>query len=113
MKNINLRIVSAALLAAIISSLAACGGGAAETPPPADGAADTGAQTETAAETESPDAETDPYEPDSLPSDLDLGGRTVTVLGWNHYEDTPEFYAAELTGDVVNDAFYYRNLGVE
>ena len=113
MKNINLRIISAAILAAMISSLAACGGGAAETPPPADGAADTGAQTETAAETESPDAETDPYEPDSLPSDLDLGGRTVTVLGWNHYEDTPEFYAAELTGDVVNDAFYYRNLGVE
>ena len=113
MKNINIRIVFAAILAAIVSSLAACGGGAAETSPPADGAADTSAQTETAAETESPDAETDPYEPDSLPSDLDLGGRTVTVLGWNHYEDTPEFYAAELTGDVVNDAFYYRNLGVE
>ena len=60
-----------------------------------------------------PGEETDQYEPDSLPSDLDFGGREITVLGWNHYEDTPEFYAAELTGDVVNDAFYYRNLSVE
>ena len=49
---------------------------------------------------------------DKIPDELDFGGETVTILGWNHY-DTVEFDVDEETGEVVNDAYYTRNRRVE
>ena len=45
---------------------------------------------------------------DSLPEDLDFGGRTVT---WFVRGDppSPEYYVEEQTGDIVDDAIFNRN----
>ncbi len=92
------RTISLALLLTLL--LASCGGTTAET--------ETTAQAETAIQ-ETEIIETQPR--DSLPADLDFAGETVTL-----YVDKlcslPEFHS-ELTGDVVEDAVYYRNLTVE
>lgn len=57
-------------------------------------------------------AETEPvYEPDDLPEDLDFGGETVHIFGWER--DVPEFTVEEETGDTVNDAIFQRNRTVE
>lgn len=47
-----------------------------------------------------------------LPNDLDYGGASVTVLGWQHYEDV-EFDTEEMNGETVNDAIFKRNVTVE
>lgn len=46
-----------------------------------------------------------------IPSDLDLGGETVTILYREAMKD--EFWTEEQNGDVVNDAVYDRNIAVE
>ena len=48
---------------------------------------------------------------DSLPSDLDFGGETFTMLV-NGSVGAPEFFVDEQDGDVVNDAIYNRNARV-
>ncbi len=92
------KTITLLLLMALL--LASCGGTTAET--------ETTAPAETVAQ-ETEIAETEPR--DSLPADLDFAGETVTL-----YVDKlcslPEFHS-ELTGDVVEDAVYYRNLTVE
>lgn len=50
--------------------------------------------------------------PLGLPTDLDYGGTSITVLGWQHYEDV-EFDTEEMNGEVVNDAIFKRNATVE
>lgn len=48
---------------------------------------------------------------DSLPSDLNYGGETFTMLV-NGSVGAPEFFVDEQNGDVVNDAIYDRNAKV-
>lgn len=48
---------------------------------------------------------------DSLPSDLNYGGETFTMLV-NGSVGAPEFFVDEQDGDVVNDAIYDRNARV-
>lgn len=82
------------------------------------GCADNAEPTVTSAESTDTPEETGPatdaegFILDDLPDDLDFGGRTIMIMGWNHYEDV-EFYAEEQTGDIVNDAYFDRNLAVE
>ena len=92
-------ILLAALLAS--SALTACGETEAETE-----AADTAAQTEP--------VETEPRLLDDLPDGIDLGGWNVNVLSGAHPDVCgDEVCVEELTGDVINDAVYNRNLAVE
>ena len=48
--------------------------------------------------------------PDTLPADLDLGGKTYTIH--TRGDSTSEVYSEELTGEVVSDAIYERNNSV-
>ncbi|MBQ8401980.1 MAG: hypothetical protein IJX14_08625, partial [Clostridia bacterium] len=96
----TLCILLAALLAA--SAITSCGQAEAET----ENTAETTAQTET--------AETEPRLLDDLPDDIDLGGLNINVLSGAHptvCDD--EICVDEMTGDVINDAVYNRNLAVE
>lgn len=72
--------------------------------PSADGEA---AVTGEEAETEMSRADT----PDSLPSDLDFGGLNVPIL-YRGGVDEQEIFVEDLTGDVVDDAIYNRNIAV-
>lgn len=77
---------------------------------------------ETAAEPGA-DAEIVPEEPegngrsnivDTLPGDLDFGGKTLNILSrGGDLDTTTEFHAEEMTGDVVNDAVFQRNTSVD
>ena len=51
--------------------------------------------------------------PDTLPDDLDFGGATINVYYFGHELSAQYDGPAELTGDVVTDALYNRNLAVE
>ena len=98
--------ISSALLALLLltASISACG----ET-------AQTTTDTETAAETAAVTAETEAipaYEPDDLPEDLDFGGITTHIFGWEGAANV-EFFVEEADGDVVNDAIFERNRTVE
>ena len=93
------------LLAALLTASVATSCGEAET-------ADNSAAAETTAQTEP--AETEPRLLDDLPDGIDLGGWNVNVLSGAHptvCDD--EICVDELTGDVINDAVYNRNLAVE
>ena len=98
------RIIALSVLGSMLAGLMSCGSDASEN--------ENNTTAVDSAVSEESDAGGDGFIPDNLPEDLDFGGQTVTILGWNHYEDI-EFEAEELTGDVVNDAYYYRNLAVE
>ncbi len=68
--------------------------------------------TETAAAVNTAPAETIPETTaDPLPTDLDFGGETVSMYVRGDTLDTE--FAAEATGDVVNDALYQRNFNIE
>ena len=88
------------------SSLTACGDTSAETE--AAGTDSTAVNDETA-ETEITRANT----PDSLPDDLDFSGTTLNIYYFGHELSAQYDGPAELTGDVVSDALYNRNLSVE
>ncbi len=67
---------------------------------------------------ETPEPETEPETEgrllDSLPETVDLGGTDIRVIGYVEYETNPnEISVEELTGEVINDAVYNRNLNVE
>ena len=51
------------------------------------------------------------YLKDALP-ELDFGGEDIGVLFWSDVENA-EFEVEELTGEIVNDAIYQRNIDVE
>ncbi len=72
-----------------------------------DTAAMTDAGTDTVSETQGETAI--PF--NSLPDGLDYRGQTVTVLGWEHYEDI-EFTAEAEVGEIVSDAVFVRNRNV-
>ena len=99
--------IAASILVSILltASLASCGDhdrGTTETP------ADT---TDTAAVTDA-GAGGVVYEPDDLPEELDFGGITTHIFGWEG-SGSNEFYVEEENGDIVNDAIYVRNRTVE
>lgn len=93
------------LLAALMTASVAASCGQTETD--TNSAAD-----ETAAQTEP--AETEPRLLDDLPDGINLNGWNVNVLSGAHPEVCgDEICVEELTGDVINDAVYNRNLAVE
>ena len=101
--------ISSALLAALLlaASLTACGE-TAKTPVETDG----GTAEDTAAVTEAVTEAAVVYEPDNLPEDLDFGGVTTHIFGWDG-SGNDEFYVEEQNGDIVNDALFARNRTVE
>lgn len=52
------------------------------------------------------------YLRDSLPDDLNFNKEAVNILYWNDVE-LPEFFTDGISGDIVNDAIYARNLETE
>lgn len=52
------------------------------------------------------------YIKDNLPDDLNFDGMDVRVLYWSDVE-RPEFEETEITGDVVGDAIFQRNMNIE
>ncbi len=66
---------------------------------------------EHSSDTEASTVDGDGYIIDNLPEDLNFG-KTVTILYWSDVEE-PEFMVDNLTGEVVNDAIYNRNLETE
>jgi len=86
-------------------SMASCGGTDQETTADTSDAGNT-AVTETETETE------DPYL-DDLPDTMDLEGRTISLLSRVEGEEMNEFVVEEMTGDVINDAIFTRNLNLE
>ena len=109
---------STALILAVLimlSSFAACGS-AQGTDAPAAG--ETAAEADTEPEESGPP--TDDYGreiiPSSLPEDIDLGGKTLTVFYRDDYDSNLtafELYAPEENGEIINDAVFKRNRAVE
>lgn len=66
---------------------------------------------QTTAETTPAEPAYDPYT-DELP-ELDGGGDVVTICGWGYAEAAQELFTEELSGEIVNDAVFNRNLAVE
>ena len=89
------------LMMLVMAMLAGCG-----KTPVAETEEQQNTETETAAQTE----QDDPYR-DDLP-EMDFNGEGVSIAVWNHDDVVGEFHAEELSGEVVNDAVYNRNLAV-
>lgn len=99
--------IAALLILASAAAAVSCGENTAvpETTKPVQSGETAAAETE-AAET------TQYYEPDSLPADLNFGGKTVNVFGWDGAANN-EFFVEEQDGDIVHDAIFNRNKAVE
>lgn len=93
------QFISALLLISLLASVS-CGGA---------GNADTG--TSAPEQTDGTTTAEETTISDSLPSDLNYGGETFTMLV-NGSVGAPEFFVDEQDGDVVNDAIYNRNARV-
>ena len=93
------QFISALLLISLLASVS-CGGA---------GNADTG--TSAPEQTDGTTTAEETTISDSLPSDLNYGGETFTMLV-NGSVGAPEFFVDEQNGDVVNDAIYNRNARV-
>ena len=108
------KLVSLLLAAVLLGSFAAC-----SESPAAEEEASAPAEVSPAAEVEEPAPEEDNGNGrsgavDSLPGDLDFGGKTLNILSrGGDLDTTTEFYAEEMTGDVVNDAVFQRNAAVD
>ena len=106
-----LALVMATLM--LVGAAVACG--KTEEPAATTAAADQGGAADattaaTEATTENPYDENG-YLKSSLP-ELNFNGETVTILWWTDVEK-PEFVVEEVTGDLVNDAIYQRNMNVQ
>jgi len=64
-----------------------------------------------ATDNEQPLVDSNGYLLDSVPNDLNFG-TTISILYWSDVEQ-PEFQVDEITGDIVKDAIYGRNLQTE
>ncbi len=97
--------ISLLLASLLLVSTIACGQTEAET------TSETTA--DTAPETETVDTSRDEngYLKDELPA-LDYGGQNINLLYWEDVENQ-EYEAEELTGEIVNDAVYQRNINTE
>lgn len=73
------------------------------------------AETETAVETETEETRLKP----DIPETADYGGDEILFLHWMHTDWEPtvrasrDIFAAEMTGEAINDAVYNRNVSVE
>ena len=114
MKIYSRKLLTALLAAVLLSSslLTACSEGSSTSSDNAETSASVSDAAEIPAAEETVPEETEPAYALGLPEGLDYQGASVTVLGWNHYEDV-EFDTAELNGEIVNDAIFARNLAVE
>ena len=70
---------------------------------------------DTSADNTAVQTETETVDPwlDDLPDSMDLGGRTINILSRVEGEEMNEFVVEEMTGDVINDAIFTRNLNLE
>ena len=114
MKKYSKKLLTALLAAVLLASsfLTACSEGSSTSSDNAETSASVSDAAEIPAAEETIPEETEPAYELGLPEGLDYQGASVTVLGWNHYEDV-EFDTAELNGEIVNDAIFARNLAVE
>lgn len=102
-----LTLTLAALM--LLSTLAACSSGDTSTTDTTAAPAET---TVAPAETADPNYDANGYLKDDLDPSLKFGGEKFTLLYWEDVERL-EFEAADLNGDLINDALYHRNLTVE
>lgn len=111
MNKFRFNHMTALLLAALmlLPAVTACAADDPGPDAPSTTAADAAAATTIAPETESPYDENG-YLKDSLP-DLDFDGYEFNILGWKTSQK--DFFADEVTGDMVSDALYERNAVVE
>ena len=93
------QLISALLLISLLAAVS-CGGGDGEK-----------ANDDTTISDDTTTAGQETTVQDSLPSDLNYGGETFTMLV-NGSVGAPEFFVDEQDGDVVNDAIYDRNARV-
>lgn len=63
--------------------------------------------------TEPAETTADPSYIADIPADLDFGGKTINIFATGQAFSKDEFDAKSMTGSVVNDAVYTRNLAVE
>ncbi len=105
----NKQRTTAALLTALLT-LSAISCSSQDTDVPA--SPDTTAAADTAAVTEAVAENTRANTPDSLPA-LDFGGQAVRFTLRDNYNFTLNEMIGELDGDVVHDAIYTRNRGIE
>lgn len=70
-----------------------------------------GEVTDPITQTESP-YDSEGYLKDDLDPNLSFGDKTINILYWSDVE-RPEFEVEEVTGDLVNDALFNRNMTVE
>lgn len=82
----------------LLGTLASCGGGTTADTTPTDGQSDSTMETET-----------ERLYVDDIGDDVKFNGDTVKFMWWAENEE----FAEELTGEVVNDAMYQRDLSVE
>ncbi len=112
--KLTARILALVLASLMLVAAVACGktdDPAATTTTAAQGDAADATTAATEATTESPYDENG-YLKTSLPEDLDFKGEEVTILWWTDVEK-PEFVVEEVTGDLINDAIYQRNVNVQ
>lgn len=98
------------MLFAVVFTAVGCGNGDDGKTPASTTAAPAVGDTTPAPETESP-YDANGYLKDDLDKSLNFGGETFHILAWEH--SLPEFDVEELSGDVVEDAVYNRNLTTE
>ena len=113
--KLTARILSMLLVTVMLLGVVACGGktddpAASTTTAAAGGEGDATTTAATEATTENPYDENG-YLKSSLP-ELDFKGEEVTILWWTDVEK-PEFVVEEVTGDLINDAIYQRNMNVQ
>ncbi|MBQ2707389.1 MAG: hypothetical protein IJF67_03925, partial [Clostridia bacterium] len=102
------RISSMILLMSMLAAMPSCGGEAST------GATGTDEQGETAAPVETADPDSRAGAVDSLPSDLDFGGKTLRIFTrGGDTEVLGEFVAEEANGEIINDAVFARNMSVQ
>lgn len=109
MKKKMLALLLAALMTA--PALLSCASQNPETPDETAEAQTEAVEEVSAEEAPAENVDENGYLKDDLP-ELDYGGQQVCVLYWSDVENQ-EFEAEELTGEIVNDAIFQRNIDVE
>ncbi len=112
--KLTARILAMLLIAVMLASAVACGGKTEEPAATTTAAVEQGGADATTAATEA--TTENPYDENgylksSLP-ELNFNGEEVTILWWTDVEK-PEFVVEEVTGDLINDAIYQRNMNVQ